>query len=390
MADELWDELQNLELGREDPELFIPYVAYADAVARNRLSLIARPLNPRAQNLFSVISSLPRAWGLASRVHGRVLNATYVQFMFQSESDLLSVQRREPWVFNNWLVASQRWVDIPAVDFLTTMQLWVQIRGIPLPFVCGNTIRLIAERLGEIILVDYHEATTSQITFIRVRIRIAITDRLRFFQRVRFASGETALIRFQYERLRRICSLCLRITHHRTDCPFRHPEPVQRDVEHEAPRVGRERCVQRDDLHRSDLNSQSQNSDYSFPDPIDHPPRVNTPPPNANEFAAVFPLFHTSRGVYTPQSGIPSHHNGSGFQQVSSGSNITPTLEYESNSNISSKAEAGEMGETSTRYEVGESSKRKHKEVNESVRRNQNQKGKEHMMGGILKPPKKR
>lgn len=304
-----------------------------------------------------MISSLPRSWGLASRVHGRVLNGTYVQFLFQSETDLLSIQRRELWVFNNWLVASQRWVDIPEVDFLTTMELWVQIRGIPLPFVCGNTVRLIAERLGEIIFVDYQEATTSQITFIRVRIRIAITDRLRFFQRVRFAS----------KRLRRICSLCLRISHHRTDCPFNHPDPVQRGVEFEAPRVGRERCAQRDDLHRSDLNSQSQNSENSFPAPIAHPSRVNTPPPNANDFAAAFPLFHTSRDAYTPHYVTPNHHNASRFQQVSLGSNITPTLEYESTSNISSKAVGGEMGETSTRYEVGESFKRKHQAVNESV-----------------------
>jgi len=71
MADELWDELQQLELGREDPPLFISYVAYATNESRNRLSLIARPLNPRAQNLNVVVAALPRVWGLTSRVHGR-------------------------------------------------------------------------------------------------------------------------------------------------------------------------------------------------------------------------------------------------------------------------------------------------------------------------------
>jgi len=58
VAEELWDEIQNLELGRNDLELFITHEAYADVfitheayadvAARNRLSLIARPLNPRA------------------------------------------------------------------------------------------------------------------------------------------------------------------------------------------------------------------------------------------------------------------------------------------------------------------------------------------------------
>lgn len=61
MADRLWDELQHLELGREDPELFIPYSAYADAIPQNRLSLIARPLNPATQSLHAVVASLPRS-----------------------------------------------------------------------------------------------------------------------------------------------------------------------------------------------------------------------------------------------------------------------------------------------------------------------------------------
>ncbi|KAL9293623.1 hypothetical protein AtEden1_Chr3g0196801 [Arabidopsis thaliana] len=69
-----------MDLGRNDPKLFIPYIAYDEAVSRNRLSLIARPLNPTAQNLFSVVSVLPRSRGLTSRVHGRVLDNTYVQF----------------------------------------------------------------------------------------------------------------------------------------------------------------------------------------------------------------------------------------------------------------------------------------------------------------------
>ncbi|MBN8147936.1 DUF4283 domain-containing protein, partial [Vibrio vulnificus] len=76
--------------------------------SRNRLSLIARPLNPRSQNLHAMISALPRAWGLTNRVHGRVLNDTFVQFIFQSEIDLLSVLRREPWLYNNWFVTAQR------------------------------------------------------------------------------------------------------------------------------------------------------------------------------------------------------------------------------------------------------------------------------------------
>lgn len=296
MADELWDELQNLRLGQDDPEIFIPYSAYATEVSRNRLSLIARPLNPRVQDLQTVVSSLPRSWGLATRVLGRVLDDTYVQFLFQSEVDLLSIQRREPWVFNNWFIAFQRLEDLPDVNFLTSIDLWVQFRGIPLPYVSNRTVRIIARRLGEFVETDFDEATSTQIAFIRVRIRFEITARLRFFGRLWFRSGVSATISFQYERLRRLCSVCFRMAHHREHCPFLARTPVNSPNPENSESFGQMRVGLNDELHRSDLNSQSQNSDSSFPVPISPPPRVAPPPLNVDELAAATPYFQYSLG----------------------------------------------------------------------------------------------
>ena len=182
MADELWDEIQNLELGQEDPALFIPHEAYVMVEATNRLSLIARPLNPKVQNLNSVVVALPRSWRLTTQVHGRVLDATYVQFLFVNEIDLMRVQRRVLWLFNNWFVAATRWEVALAHNFVTTIDLWVQIRGIPLPYISEETVLEIAQDLGEIISLDFHEATSPQIAYIRVRVCFGITDRLKFFR----------------------------------------------------------------------------------------------------------------------------------------------------------------------------------------------------------------
>ncbi|KAG7569427.1 Reverse transcriptase domain [Arabidopsis thaliana x Arabidopsis arenosa] len=325
------------------------WLTYADAVSRNRLSLIARPLNPRVQDLQTVVSSLPRSWGLASRVHGRVLDGTYVQFLFQSEVDLLSIQRREPWVFNNWFVAFQRWEDIPDIDFLTTIDLWVQFRGIPLPYVSNETVRIIANRLGEFVETDFDEATSTQIAFIRVRIRFELTDRLRFFGRLRSRSGVVATIRFQYERLRRLCSNCFRMTHHREYCPFIDPETSERRRQI--------RADLNDELHRSALNSQSQISDKSFPAPISPPPRVSRPPPNIEELEAAIPYFQTTNLECVP---IPQYNSSK--KKSSKGSNCTPSLDTEVNSPISSK------------FEIGECSKRKRDKKD----------------GGFQIPPKKR
>jgi len=312
MADELWDALQHLELGREDPALFIPHATYATVESRNRLSLIVRPLNPRSQNLNVVVAALPRVWDLTSRVHGRVINATFVQFLFQFEVDLLSVLRREPWLYNSWFVTAHRWEVNMAFEYLSNIDLWVQMFGIPLLYVCEENVVEIAHGLGEIISLDFHDATTTQIAYIRVRIRFDITDCIRFFQRITFDSGETALIRFQYERLRRICSSCFRLTHHRNFCPYQQPEPrsLVRGPTNNLTRTRREGVCTHNEYHRSSLNSQSHMSENSFPAPLEPPPRVAAPSLNPHELVAAY--FPQGRAVSLPNIGtlnlILIHH----------------------------------------------------------------------------------
>jgi len=182
-VDELWDEIQNLELGPEDPTLFIPHEAYVMVAETNRLSTIARPLNPRVQNLNSVIAALPRSWGLTTHVHGRFLDATYVQFLSQYKGG-------NHGFLTTGLLHLKDGSLLLLLNFDTTIDLLVQMRGIPLPYVYGETALEIAQEIGEIISLDFHDATSTQIAYIRVRVRIGITERLRLFQLITFESGE--------------------------------------------------------------------------------------------------------------------------------------------------------------------------------------------------------
>ncbi|KAL9811760.1 hypothetical protein AtNW77_Chr5g0113011 [Arabidopsis thaliana] len=354
MADELWDELQHLELGREDPALFIPHEAYAIVESRNRLSLIARPLNPRSQNLHAMISALPRAWGLTNRVHGRVLNDTFVHFIFQSEIDLLSVLRREPWLYNNWFVTAQRWEVNRTFHLLTSIELWVQMRGIPLLYVCEETALEIAHELGEIISLDFHDSTTTQIAYIRVRIRFGITDRL------------------SMKGLEESVVAAFRMTHHRNSCPYRQIEPLNRVTNSTAQRNVREEVFMRDENLRSSMNSQSQMSESSFPTPIDPPPRVPHPPLNPDE------LVPPRRNVVERESNIQP------FSGPAFATNSPRLVE------VGESSRQGENTQNVHTVEKGDSSKRK----NMGGLRFEGDAGKpnedEHMNGGILKPPKKR
>ncbi|XP_010495423.1 PREDICTED: uncharacterized protein At4g02000-like [Camelina sativa] len=291
MEKDLWDEIQNLALGREDPELLIPNSDYEDVLASNRLSLIARPLNPIDQNLLEVAANLPTAWGLASSVHGRVLDDRFVQFRFQSERDLISVLRREPWSFNRWFVALQRWDDLPRLDFLTSLDLWVQIRGLPISYVSAKSIRRIARSLGELVQVDFEDSVTNQISFLRVKIRVSITDRFRFFRRVRFQTGDRAMLGFQYERMEKICTNCCRIMHPTSLCPFEPTNPNHyNNQENQAHQRRNDGIKDPDSAHISQQSSPvAQVPVFAHENQPPHPKKRAGP-----YFALAFPHFELS------------------------------------------------------------------------------------------------
>ncbi|XP_010412866.1 PREDICTED: uncharacterized protein At4g02000-like [Camelina sativa] len=289
MSEELWNDLQYMVLGRDDPELFIPHENYAGMLARNQVSLIGRLLNPREQDLRRVISYLPPLWGIALRVHGRILDDSYVQFLFSSEVDMVDVLRMGPWMVDNWFEALQRWEDFPELEFLTSIDMWVQIRGIPLPYVSEATARFIAKTIGEIVHLDFNEETSSQIAFIRVKIGIGITDHLRFLRKVRFESSEKAMIGFEYEKLKRICTNCSRINHDSSHCPYLVLLVYHEDIL-DVPLAPVFEEGEGSNIYSFLIEKPSSlSSELSSYSPISQPPRPPTLGPNLEEFLAAYP-----------------------------------------------------------------------------------------------------
>ncbi|CAL9239309.1 unnamed protein product, partial [Arabidopsis halleri] len=120
--------------------------------------------------------------------------------------------------------------------------------------------------------------------FVRVKVRISITDRLRFFRRVRFESRERAMIGFEYERLPRICINCCRINHHANHCPY-----LAALVDHAnnydvlvVPIWEEGTCS--NNLNHHPLENSSHSSDISSYSPTSHPPPPASPALHSNEF----------------------------------------------------------------------------------------------------------
>ena len=227
MADNLRRAVQDINLGADEVPIAIPEEIVNQAMADNRFILIGRPLIPRRQNIRSIVASLPRIWGQAGIVHGRIVEGGHFQFIFPTEESLDTVLRRGPWAFNDRMLILQRWVpQLPLLDFIP---FWIQIRGIPYQFLNRGVVEHIGRSLGQVLEVDFDAEAVARMDYARVLVHWDITHPLRFQRNFQFSAGTNTLLRFRYERLRGFCEVCGMLTHDSGACVIQNGGEEQMD-----------------------------------------------------------------------------------------------------------------------------------------------------------------
>ncbi|WZZ87582.1 hypothetical protein YC2023_116161 [Brassica napus] len=168
---------------------------------------------PRRQNLRSIIAALPRQWGHAGLVHGRIAEGRRFQFVFLSEEYMENVLRRGPWAFADRMLVMQRWSPLFNPLMLNFIPFWIQIRGIPLQYMNQDVIMHIGRAMGQYMDVDYNAETAIHVGYARVKVNWDIDLPLRFQKNFQFTPGVNTLLKFRYERLRGFCDVCGMLTH---------------------------------------------------------------------------------------------------------------------------------------------------------------------------------
>jgi len=195
MADNLQRQLQDIALGIQEEAINLPIKICDEALQETQFSFIAKPVNPRKQNLRAMLSALPRLWGVGEEVVGRILENQKIQFLFQSEESMSSILRRGPWSFNDWMCVIQRWTALHTVVEFKRIPFWIQIRGIPLRFLTLKMIISIGERMGLFLETDFGRDGVVLTDYVRVIILWNIEDPLRF-QRIFQFREETCVLKF--------------------------------------------------------------------------------------------------------------------------------------------------------------------------------------------------
>ncbi|XP_010431039.1 PREDICTED: uncharacterized protein At4g02000-like [Camelina sativa] len=124
------------------------------------------------------------------------------------------------WTFIDWSVTLERWVEKPPADYLKILPIWIRLWNIPVNFNTADKIKEIARHIGQVTHVAFDPMKPQSQGYVRVRILFDVTRPLKNFHELQLPSGEIIRTGIEYERIRRRCSQCDRLTHDRERCPF--------------------------------------------------------------------------------------------------------------------------------------------------------------------------
>ncbi|XP_010496376.1 PREDICTED: uncharacterized protein LOC104773458 [Camelina sativa] len=174
-------------------------------------TVVGRCLNPRAQDMKSLLVMFPRFWNLEGKVVGADLGMGKFQFDFDDEVDIDGVMKLVPFHFDQWMVSMVRWS--PTVDPLypSALTFWVRVMGVPVQFWAVPTFTSIGEALGTVVEVDLDGG--------RVQVMVNGLKPLCFETEVEFFTGEETTVSLRYERLYGVCSKCSSLCHDDKHCP---------------------------------------------------------------------------------------------------------------------------------------------------------------------------
>ena len=189
------------------------------SVNKNSCSLLGRFLNPENQRMSNWILDMPKIWRIPSRVRGVALSKDRFQFFFKSEDDLEEILKIGVWTQDDWAVVMERWIEFPPVDYLNYLPIWIRLRNIPVNYYTEDTIKEIARCIGEVKEVVMDSQKSQVQDYVRVRVLFNVANPLHNNKEVQLPSGEVVLISFDYERIRKRCFLCHRLTHDKNRCP---------------------------------------------------------------------------------------------------------------------------------------------------------------------------
>lgn len=189
------------------------------ALDRGGRSLMGRLLNPECQNMARMLRTMPKIWKVYERARGIALSRERFQFVFDLETDIQTVLKQGFWTFDDWGLALERWVEYPPRNFLQKAEVWIRLRNIPVNYLTLKTIDLIADEIGHVKVLEYDPDKPMLNDYVRVQVIVDLNQPLRDKKSLTLPGGRVEYIDVEYERVRKKCFHCYRLSHEKLRCP---------------------------------------------------------------------------------------------------------------------------------------------------------------------------
>lgn len=122
--------------------------------------------------------------------------------------------------YNQWALVMERWVESPPTGYLQTIPVWVQLRNIPVNYKTFRSIKDLGGFAGQVLEVAYDPLKAQSREYVRVRVKLDVSNPVRRTKVVNLPSGEQVTVRYDFERLQKRCYTCQRLTHEQEKCPL--------------------------------------------------------------------------------------------------------------------------------------------------------------------------
>lgn len=219
MEANLAESLRGMTLG-EDKTIVIPDEPAYCAMERGGRSLLGRLLNPECQNMGRMLRTMPKIWKVYEMARGIALTKEIFQFVFDLESDIQMVLKQGFWTFDDWGLALERWVENPPPNFLQTAMIWIRLKNLPANYLTWKTIDTIADGIGHVKIIEFDPEKPHVLDYVRVQVILDVNLPLRDKKSVTLPGGRVEYVDVEYERVRKKCFHCFRLSHEKPRCPL--------------------------------------------------------------------------------------------------------------------------------------------------------------------------
>ena len=219
MEENLAEVMKGMSLG-EDKSIIIPDEDEYCAMVRGGRSILGRLLNPDCQNMVRMLKTMPKIWKVYERVRGIALTKERFQFIFDLETDLQTVLRQGFWTFDDWGMAMERWVEHPPPNYLQTATIWVRLHNLPVNYFTTKTIDLVADGIGHVEMIEFDPEKPLLNDYVRVQVTLDLNQPIRDKKSITLPGGRVEYVDVEYERVRKKCFHCLRLSHEKLKCPL--------------------------------------------------------------------------------------------------------------------------------------------------------------------------